>query len=434
MLLNEAQQPTHRHWRILGLAWAGWLFDFYDLLLFSFLIIPIKHTLHLSATQMSLLLGVSLAATAVGGVFFGWLADRIGRKPVLMLTIVTYSLGTFLCGTSHGLRDLLLYRIITGFGVGGEWGTGQTLVAETFPAVMRARAAALMQTGAPCGVALAAVVGGFVEPWIAGRWGVDNAWRASFWISVLPVLMVFAIRLRMPESDVWQAMRGTASRAAVPEPCFAARLRSDGVLRRLFVLGMVLAVTDMSAYWYTYVWLPKYLYDHLGLSLAKSGLWMLVTQVGGLLGYVTFGLVADWRGRRIAYSLYSLLWAAALLSVTWFWGALAVTPAVLLACMFFVGVGTGNFSGYGPILAELFPTAIRNTAMGTAFNVARGVQFFTPLIITWIAVLPAMHTHGLGAGISLGAFFALFTGLWVWCLPETRGVRITDRELIRPGQ
>lgn len=434
MLLNEAQHPTRVHGKILGLAWAGWLFDFYDLLLFSFLAIPIEQTLHLSTTQMSLLLGVSLAATAAGGVVFGWLADRIGRKPVLMLTVGTYSVGTFLCGTSQGFFDLLLYRIITGFGVGGEWGTGQTLVAETFPTALRARAAALMQTGAPCGVALAALVGGFAEPWFAGLWGADTAWRAGFWISVLPVVMILVIRVRMPESDVWLAMRAAVSREAAAQPCLASCLRTDGVLRRLFILGLVLAVSDMSAYWYTYVWLPKYLYDQLGLSLAKSGIWMLVTQTGGLLGYVTFGMVADWRGRRIAYTLYSLLWAAALLSVTWFWGALAATPAVLLACMFFVGVGTGNFSGYGPILAELFPTAIRNSAMGTAFNVARGIQFFTPLIITWIAVLPVMQTHGLGAGISLGGFFALFTALWVWCLPETRGVRITENELIRPDR
>lgn len=432
MLLNEARRPTRVHGKILGLAWAGWLFDFYDLLLFSFLVIPIKHTLQLSITQMSLLLGVSLAATAAGGVFFGWLADRMGRKPVLMITIATYSLGTFLCGTSQGFLDLLVYRVITGFGVGGEWGTGQTLVAETFPAALRARAAAIMQTGAPCGVALAALVGGFVEPGFAELWGVDMAWRASFWLSVLPVVMVLVIRAGMPESDVWQAMGNAAARAASPQACLATRLRGDAALRRLFVLGLVLAVTDMSAYWYTYVWLPRYLYDQLGLSLAKSGLWMLVTQAGGLLGYVTFGVVADRRGRRIAYSLYSLLWAAALLSVTWFWGALSVTPAVLLACMFFVGVGTGNFSGYGPILAELFPTSIRNSAMGTAFNVARGIQFFTPLVIVWIAALPVMHTHGLGVGISLGAFFALFTAVWVWRLPETRGVRITKDELIPP--
>ena len=99
-LLNESARPTTRHYTILAMAWAGWMFDFYDLMLFSFLLVPIKKALALSDAQLSLLLGVSLASTAVGGLVFGWLADRFGRKHVLSATILTYSLGTFLCGIS----------------------------------------------------------------------------------------------------------------------------------------------------------------------------------------------------------------------------------------------------------------------------------------------------------------------------------------------
>jgi len=125
------------------------------------------------------------------------------------------------------------------------------------------------------------------------------------------------------------------------------------------------------------------------------------------------------RGRRVAYSAFSLLWAVGLLAITWFWNSIAVWPALTLAFMFIVGFGTGNFSGYGPIFSEIFPTKVRNTAMGTAFNLARGVQFFTPLIITQVAV-----RYGLGGGISLASLFAIFTGAWVWMLPETRGTKI----------
>ena len=88
--------------------------------------------------------------------------------------------------------------------------------------------------------------------------------------------------------------------------------------------------------------------------------------------------------------------------------------------MFFVGVGTGMFGGYGPLFTELFPTRVRNTAMGTAFNLARGIQFLTPLVITVMAA-----RFGLAGGISLAAFFALLTGLWIWTLPETKGKRLT---------
>jgi MFS family permease len=188
----------------------------------------------------------------------------------------------------------------------------------------------------------------------------------------------------------------------------------------------------MSAYWFTYLWLPKYLYDSLGFSMARSGAWVLVAQTGGLIGYLSFGAFADWKGRRLAYMLYSFVWAVGLLSITWFWSSLAAAPAAALFCMFLIGIGTGNFSGYGPIFAELFPTAIRNTAMGTAYNLARGVQFVTPLVITWVAATSsAGEVRGLGRGISIGAAFAIATGLWVWTLPETRGTRILPTGLER---
>jgi MFS family permease len=431
-LLNESETPSGRHYAVLALSWAGWLFDFYDLVLFSFLLVPIRQDLGLTDNQLSLLLGASLGATAVGGVIFGGLADRFGRKPVLSATILTYSLGTLLCGAATGLSALLAFRVVTGLGVGGEWATGQTLVGETFPAKLRGRFAAVMQTGAPVGVGLAAIVGGFVEPHLAERFGAHAGWRICFFASAAPALLVVLIRRLMPESDIWIEARRQARRGAAPPPTFVATLAADPEVRRLFALGLVLAVTDMSAYWFTYLWMPKYLYDNLGFSMARSGLWILVTQAGGLLGYLSFGAIADWKGRRLAYTLYSLVWAVGLFSITWLWPVLASFPAGALACMFLIGVGTGNFSGYGPIFSELFPTSIRNTAMGAAYNLARGVQFVTPLVITWVAASSAAGAErGLGRGISIGALFAVATGLWVWTLPETRGTRITATGMVR---
>jgi MFS family permease len=414
--LNESEKPTGKHYVILGMSWAGWLFDFYDLMMFSFLLIPIKETLGLSDASLSLLLGSTLAATALGGILFGYLSDRFGRKTVLSWTILVYSLGTFACGFAQGVWWLLVFRVITGLGVGGEWATGQTLVGETFPAKMRARFAAVMQTGAPLGIALASVVGGFAQPALASAFGPDRGWRGCFFLSVLPALLVVVIRRVMPESDVWLERRRLA---AEPEGGHLSDLLRTPGLRRLFLLGLVLTLTDMSAYWFTYSWMPKYLYDNLGFSMARSGLWMLVAQAGGLLGYLSFGVFADWKGRRPAYTGFSLIWAVGLVAITLFWSRIAAWPWLALAFMFMVGFGTGNFSGYGPIFSEIFPTKVRNTAMGTAFNLARGVQFFTPLIITQVAT-----RYGLGGGISLAAFFAVFTGLWVWTLPETRGTKI----------
>jgi MFS family permease len=410
MLLNEYDRLTGHHYRILLLSWAGWVFDFYDLILYTFLLIPIGQELRLGNVELSFILGASLAATAVGGVIFGWFADRFGRKSALQWTILTYSIGTFLSGFASGLWMLLAFRILTGLGVGGEWATGQTYVCETFPAKVRGRYGAFMQTGAPVGIALASVVGGFVAP--------EIGWRASFFVSVLPALLVVVISRVLPESDLWleRKKRLEGTRGDHAEHGGALRMLFSVKYRRLFMLSLVLAIFDMSAYWFTYSWLPGYLHQERQFSMAKSAVWMLVTQGGGFLGYFTFGFVADRLGRRPAYSVYSVIMALGLVMITVLWDAVVAWPPVILAFMFLVGFGTGMFGGYGPLFAELYPTKIRSMAMGSAFNLARGIQFFTPVAIAVIA-----RSYGLAGGISLAAVFALLTGAWIWTFPETKG-------------
>jgi MFS family permease len=390
------------------------VFDFYDLILYTFLLIPIGEELGLSNVQLSFVLGSSLAATAAGGVVFGLLSDRFGRRTVLQWTILCYSIGTFLSGLSPNLSVLLVFRVITGLGVGGEWATGQTYVGETFPAHVRGRYGAFMQTGAPIGVALASVVGGIVAPVIG--------WRGAFFLSFLPAVLVIFIRKKLPESDVWllnrerRARSGEKVRSGAAEIAGKIRLLFSDSYRRIFILSLILAIFDMSAYWFTYSWLPGYLHEERHFSMVKSAVWVLVTQAGGFLGYFTFGFAADSMGRRPAYSLYAVVRALGLAMVTLFWGAIAEYPAVILVFMFLVGFGTGMFGGYGPLFSELFPTEIRNTAMGSAFNLARGVQFLTPVIIVWIA-----QSYGMSGGIFLAALFALLTGSWIWMFPETKG-------------
>lgn len=416
--LNEYETITPVHYRILGLSWAGWLFDFYDLILFTFLLIPIAQEYHFTNLQMSYILGASLAATAIGGMIFGILADRYGRRPVLQWTILTYSVGTFLSGLTGNFWLLMLCRVITGLGVGGEWGTGQTYIGETFPARVRGRYCAFMQTGAPLGIALASLVGGLLSPVVG--------WRACFFVSVIPAFMVLYIRRRLPESDLWlhrkELLLTGADRAGEQ---LTGGFRQFMKLfspqnRKYFFLGLILAIFDMSAYWLTYSWMPGYLHMQRNFSLTKSAYWILVTQTGGFLGYLSFGYVADHLGRRPAYSIYSVLMALGLVMVTIFWDHIERYPVIILAFMFLVGFGTGMFGGFGSLFSEIFPTDVRNTAMGSAFNLARGIQFLTPVIISVIAV-----QYGLGGGISLAALFALLTGLWIWTFPETRGKKLT---------
>lgn len=408
-LLSDNERVTKTHYCILGMCWAGWLFDFYDLILYSFLLIPISKDMHFSDMETSVVLGISLGMTAVGGALFGYLADRFGRKTVLQWTILTYSIGTLMCAFTANLWWLIFWRSITGLGVGGEWATGQTCIGETFPPKVRGRFGAFMQTGAPLGIALASLVGSFFAP-VFG-------WRMAFIVSALPALMVLLIRRCMPESDLWELRR--KERAGVKEPNKFLSLFSPEI-RKIFIFALILTTFDMCAYWFTYSWLPTYLHRERHFTLALSGIFILVTQAGGFIGYTTFGFVSDKFGRRPAYTVYSLLMAVGLLMITLFWDVVVSVPHLILVFMFIVGLGTGMFGGYGPLFTELFPTGIRSTAMGTAFNFARGIQFFTPIAITIIA-----QNYGLSGGISLAALFAVLTGLWIWVFPETRGRRLT---------
>jgi MFS family permease len=420
LLLNEYEKPTKLHFRILLMCWSGWVFDFYDLILYTFLLIPIKKELDFTDVQVSVVLGASLAATAIGGIIFGVLSDRYGRKNVLQWTILTYSIGTFFSGFSTNIWMLLIFRIITGLGVGGEWGTGQTYIGETFPAKVRGRYGAFMQTGAPVGIALASVIGGYISP--------EIGWRACFFVSLLPAILVLFIRRKLPESDIWLERKRQVSEQIGVKPLSDQKENKFLMLfspqyRKIFILALILAIFDMSAYWFTYSWMPGYLHEQRQFTMTKSAAWMLITQSGGFLGYFTFGFIADKLGRRPAYTIYSFIMAAGLVMITILWDVIIVYHVLILACMFLVGFGTGMFGGYGPLFSELFPTKIRNTAMGSAFNLARGAQFFTPIIIAVVAT-----SYGLGGGISIAALFAVLTGIWIWTFPETKGKKIVLSE------
>jgi MFS family permease len=368
--LNE--QPIGPiHYRIIALCFAAWSFDFYDLILYSFLLAPIARDLHLNDTQSSLALGLSLAMTAIGGVAFGFLGDRYGRKPVIIVTVLIYGLGTSLCGLTHSLASLLFYRGFTALGIGGEWAAGQSLIAESVPAERRARYAAYVQVGAPLGGLMAAILGGYLEPHVG--------WRSVFEISAIPAFAVaFAVWRWMPESDVW-------THHAVRRWMSVRDLRALEAYRNVVAHLFVILLVNSEAYWFAYTWMPAYLRISRGLGPQASSALMMRMQFGGILGYAIFGWLADRFGRRPILSLFGILMALGVLPPTILWRWAHGTSGVLSAAFFIAGVGTGTWAGVGPMISELLPTKVRNAALGLLLNVTRGIQFFTPLVITWLS-------------------------------------------------
>jgi MFS family permease len=387
----------------------GWVFDFYDLILIVFLIPTIEHQLRMPAEQSAWLLGVGLGASGIGGILFGWLADLYGRKRILTVTVILFSLGMLGSGLVQSPEQFFVMRFITGLGLGGEWAVGHALIAESVPADKRARWSAFLQSGEPVGVALAAIMGFMVAPMLG--------WRGVMLLSALSGLLALLFRRYMQESPLWlQSPRlssGERWRAMCP---FLTQAWP------LMTVALVLAVFKLGTYWTCYTWLPRFIQQSFGVALVKSTLWILVGQVGQLLGMGLFGWMADRVGRRWAFTTFSLLTVAALMPLALAWDHLFLHQKGLFwLLILLLGVGSGCTAGFGALLSEIFPTAQRTFAMGTVYNTARGVQVFAPVVMLW-----AVQRGGIETALMVPATLALLTAAWVWALPERRGQALVD--------
>jgi MFS family permease len=400
--------------RIFGLEWParvslaerrslvagglGWMLDAMDVMLYSIVLAHVMRELGMSKTTAGFLNSLTLVASAVGGLAFGFVADRIGRTRSLMVSILVYSIASGACGLSTSVLQLGIFRLILGLGMGGEWTAGAALIAETWPAEHRGKALGLMQSTWAIGEMIAAAVVALVLP----RFG----WRSVFFVGVLPALVVFWIRRDVPEPELWLRQRATAP---------AVKLRLAHLRNGLLATAM--NACGMFGYWGLFTWVPAYLslpvdQGGRGLDVTQTMAWLIVMGVGKWLGYALFGFSADSFGRRVSYVTYLLI-AAALVPLY----GLARTPTALLLLGPFVAFfGTGFFSGFSAVAAELFPTEVRATAMGLSYNIGRGLSAAAPAIVGILAT-----RFGFRAAFFFLAGAFLVAALLALALPETKG-------------
>jgi MFS family permease len=425
------------HWLVIAAGWAGWGLDVYDAVLFNFVARScIPALLHLapdsaaakSATVFwnGAITSTLLVCWAVGGIACGRVADRIGRKRALFLTIAVYALGTGACAFVTNIGQLILCRAVAALGIGGEWAIGAALVAEVVPENRRVEAGVIMQTGSPLGVILAGLVNYQISGvWLAGR--PESAWRYVFLAGLLPVVLAVCVRLFLRESERWQAGHG-AARAASLRALFAPDLRA-ATLGGLFV-----ATAAILGWWGCNAFVPL-----LGSSLAgetAKGLGLAAAQtqaltaawqahasasfnLGGLLGTFAAVPLARTLGRRPMFVIYFLYSALALFATF----GLPLEPHTRLSLLFLVGAGVyGIFGGFTFYLPELFPLRVRATGAGFCYNTGRVLAAFGPYVVGTVSAAAG----GSGAALTQVFFWLgvvpLAAGLIAWLVVvETRG-------------
>ncbi len=413
--MNAAAQRS-RWWRdaprearrALVAAAFGWMLDSFDVMLYAMVLSALMADPKLGLTKATggLLGSLTLVASAFGGLIFGVVADRWGRRGALMGSILIYSVFTAACGFSTGVVMLAVFRVFLGLGMGGEWASGAALVSETWPTQHRGKALGLVQSAWAVGYAGAAAVSALVLP----RWG----WRAVFFVGVVPALFALWIQKKVKEPEIWRT-RGRVATAGASSSSFR-EIFGRGRLR-LTVLVTAMNALTLFGWWGLNLWIPSYLsmeagQGGVGLGTRLMSVFVFVMQAGMWLGYVSFGFISDKAGRRKTY--VGFLCAAAVFVMLY---ALAGKPLLLLLLGPFVAYfGTGHFSGFGALTAELYPTSVRATAQGITYNTGRIVSAAAPFIVGTLA-----QTRGFGFSFGLIALsFLAAAFLWIW-IPETRG-------------
>ena len=413
------QGITGYQWLVLAIACLGWIFDVFEGQLWAVFksqamaeVLGVADNHPLVDQWANYALSSFLIGGAVGGLFFGILADRIGRRKAMIYSILTYTAFTGVHYFAESAWQLVGLRFFVAMGVGGEWAIAASLVAEVFPRRARAVAGGFFQASSIIGVLCASVLGQFLTD--------DASWRTAFIIGLVPALLVFWIRSKLKESEKWEASEAKSTEEDGPKGGSLKELLGDPRWRYRALLGLGLASIGLGTYWGIYAWGPELVKEILGDSVSKeearsagSYAYTLMNVTGGLLGLLLFAPLSMLTSRRKAFVFYHI-GALIIVPVTFLVPTTQTQALILLPIMAFFVVGM--HAGYAVYFPELFPTRLRATGASFCFNVGR---LLSAVMILVRAELKA--AFGLRHAVSIMAGLFLFGLLLLLFAPETKG-------------
>jgi MFS family permease len=440
ILQSEIDAPwyaglTPRHWRILWGSYLGWIFDGYEAVALVYAL-PLALNSILTPQQaqtkpfyVGAAIGITLLGWGIGGLLGGIAADYIGRKRMMMLSILGYALLTGITAFAMTFWQLALLRFVTGIAIGSEWSTGIALVAETWPNKARPKGCGFLQSGFGGGAVLAAIVWFILAA--TNPWGTES-WRIMFALGALPAFVCLYLRRALEESERWmiaireQRWAATAEDAAHVEghrgaqrPFTLAEIFREPESRRRVLLATAMSFATTVGWWAVSSWLPVYTEALAKAASEPAGVWGprmgIIYNVGAISAYIVSGFIADAMGRRpflfatFLGSLVTSIWAYAYSgSLTFFMVIAFLNGAFTLGFC---------FSWMAIYLVELFTPSVRATAASFVFNGARLIAWIFPIIAGQIVVSLGGVAH---AALIMSSVYVI--GLIVpWFVPETVG-------------
>ena len=423
-------------WLALIAATSGWMLDGFELGLYPLVSRPaLKELLGAGFNDAtftwwnSIIIATFLIGAALGGWIFGWVGDRIGRVKAMLITVLLFSVFSFLCAFAQEAWHIAALRFVAALGMGGEWALGVALVMEAWPSSTRPMMAGLIGAAGNIGFLMCALIGyslasfsstigGWLAPFVPAEW-VDPAhgyWRVMFVIGLLPAIVGLVIRMFVPESEAWKHSQASAGSAPKPGltrifvPEWRGRVLIGTALAAMALIGTWACVQNIPA------WAHKLAENTEGAGTARS-LTLIASACGATCGAFLAPLLAHWIGRQRSYAFLS----AASLMVSWIlFQKDVVYGGTFLAMTFAIAACTASFYGWLPLyLPELFPTRIRATAQGFAYNAGRMITAMV-ILITGGSLLPWFG--GDFAAMFKTLCFVYVIGLIIiWFAPETKG-------------